>query len=68
MLEGVNKLKDYRSISLCNVIYEVVSKCLVNRLKSLLDNLISKNQTTFVPGRMIRDDALIGFERIHHAI
>ena len=34
------KLTEYRPISLCNVIYKVIAKCLVNRLRPLLDNLI----------------------------
>jgi hypothetical protein len=37
-------LKDFRSISLCNVIYKVVSKCMINQLRPVLDDLISPNE------------------------
>jgi hypothetical protein len=33
-------LKDFRPISLCNVVFKVVSKCLVNRLRPVLQDII----------------------------
>ena len=58
-------MKDLRLISLCNVLYKMVSKLLANRMKRCLDKCVSEEQSTFVECRSILDNALIATKIIH---
>ncbi|KAL0292750.1 UNVERIFIED_CONTAM: hypothetical protein Sradi_6975700 [Sesamum radiatum] len=53
---------EFRPISCCNVLYKVITKILVLRMRGILDTLISPSQNAFVPGRAIGDNILLAQE------
>ncbi|GLT41993.1 hypothetical protein SLA2020_160170 [Shorea laevis] len=56
---------DLHPISLCNVIYRVLTKALTNQLKHVLQHVISLEQSAFLPNRLIINNASIAFEILH---
>lgn len=50
-IDNHESLKNFRPISLCNVIYKVITKILANRIKPYMDYLIASNHCSFVSGR-----------------
>ncbi|KAL3695648.1 hypothetical protein R1sor_009724 [Riccia sorocarpa] len=56
--EERGKLTNLRPLTLLGITYKIVSKILADRIKSLLPELVSGQQTGFVPERTIFDNIL----------
>jgi hypothetical protein len=64
-VEQPSNFKEFRPISLCNTIYKLITKVLVNRLRPMLDQSIGPFQSSFLPGRSTSYNAIILQEVVH---
>lgn len=57
-------LRDFRPISCCSTVYNILSKVMACRISKVLSSVISKNQVAFIPGQKIQDHVLLAYEII----
>ena len=60
-----NLLQNWRPISLLNTSYKLISLCITNRLRKVLNRIISPEQKGFLEGRTISDCTRVMFDIIH---
>lgn len=60
--DNPQRVEEYRPISLIGCVYKILAKVLCNRLRLVLDPLISNNQSTFIQVRHILDSILVANE------
>jgi hypothetical protein len=58
-VEGAEKVKDFRSISLVHSFAKLVTKLLANRLATKLHDMVSMVQSAFIKGRFIQDNFML---------
>uniref|UniRef100_A0A803PAD0 Reverse transcriptase domain-containing protein n=1 Tax=Cannabis sativa TaxID=3483 RepID=A0A803PAD0_CANSA len=62
-----SKFDHFRPISLCNFSYKVIYRILTDRLKVVIDRVISPCQSAFMPGHWIAEASILA-QKVLHAI
>lgn len=57
-----NFLKNWRPISLLNVVYKLASSVIANRIKTVLGSLVNGDQKGFIPGRCIAENVRLIYD------
>ena len=59
------KMTEFRPIIFCDVIYGIVAKTIVNKLKTILHVVIDSSQSAIIPNRLITDNIIDGYKCLY---
>ncbi|XP_061358638.1 uncharacterized protein LOC133302833 [Gastrolobium bilobum] len=63
--DSPENMKEFRPISLCNVVYKAVTKIITKRLREFMPRMVAPNQCSFIRGRQSTDNIIIAQETVH---
>lgn len=63
---GAETINQFRPISVCNVLYKIITKTIVIRLRQAMQTLVKQNQSSVIALRNISDNIIIVQEIIHY--
>ena len=63
--DNPNLVHHFRPISLTNFNYKIISKILSNKVKPILQKILSPTQLAFLKGRFIHDNTILAHEVFH---
>jgi len=58
-------ITQFRPKSLCNVLFKIITKAMVGRLKGVMTKLIGPAQSSFIPGRLSAGNIVVVQEAVH---
>lgn len=59
------KVSQFQPISLSNVVVRIISYIIANRLRLVIDKLVSAEQCSFIPGQQASDNVIVAQEILH---
>ncbi|CAL1369949.1 unnamed protein product [Linum trigynum] len=65
-VDQVESMRQLRPISLCQFVYKVITKIMVERLAGVLPIIVSEGQNAFIRDRQIVENTLLAHELMHY--